>query len=612
MSDQHQESRPVRKFNDRKSAAPRKENERRYGKPAPHADGERRYGKPAPHADGERRYGKPAPHADGERRFGKPAPHADGERRYGKPAPRADGERRYGKPAPHTDGERRYGKPAPRADGERRYGKPAPRADGERRYGKPAPRADGERRFGKPAPHADGERRYGKPAPVNDGLAARRAAYRVLCEVTENGAYAALALDRQLTRSGLSTADRHLAASLVYDTLDNQMRLDWALSKFLQKEDTEPKLRIILRLGACQILLYDKIPESAAVNTAVSLCKDAGLEGLSGVCNAILRNLIRGRDEIVYPDETQEPEKFLSVMFSVPEWLVRQLIADYGYPTAKAIVSYRQREAGATLRPNLMQLDHAAFKKLLNSKVWKWEKGQAPDAYIVHGAADLAQDADFQSGRFSIQSESSMFAALALTVRPGMQVLDVCAAPGGKTCYLAERMNGTGRVQSWDLHPHRVRLIEAQARRLHLDNVRPMARDATALRDELVQTMDAVLLDAPCSGTGVMAGKPDVKYRVTAEGVAELAETQRKLLDTCCQYVKRGGQFVYSTCSLLPEENAQQLHAFLERHPEFELLPLPETFPAHLRDHAGADGLQILPCRDGLDGFFIALMRRKA
>ena len=600
MSDQHQESRPVRKFNDRKSAAPRKEDERRYGKPAPHTDSERRYGKPAPHADGERRYGKPAPRTDGERRFGKPAPHADGERRFGKPAPHADSERRYGKPAPHADGERRFGKPAPHTDSERRYGKPA------------APHANGERRYSKPAPHADGERRFGNPAPVNDGLAARRAAYRVLCEVTENGAYAALALDRQLTRSGLSTADRHLAASLVYDTLDNQMRLDWALSKFLQKEDTEPKLRIILRLGACQILLYDKIPESAAVNTAVSLCKDAGLEGLSGVCNAILRNLIRSRDEIVYPDETQEPEKFLSVMFSVPEWLVRQLIADYGYPTAKAIVSYRQREAGATLRPNLMQLDHAAFEKLLNSKVWKWEKGQAPDAYIVHGAADLAQDADFQSGRFSIQSESSMFAALALTVRPGMQVLDVCAAPGGKTCYLAERMNGTGRVQSWDLHPHRVRLIEAQARRLHLDNVRPMARDATALRDELVQTMDAVLLDAPCSGTGVMAGKPDVKYRVTAEGVAELAETQRKLLDTCCQYVKRGGQFVYSTCSLLPEENAQQLHAFLERHPEFELLPLPETFPAHLRDHAGADGLQILPCRDGLDGFFIALMRRKA
>ncbi len=592
MSDQHQESRPV--------------PERRYGKPAPKA-ANTRYGKPA------------ASHPEGERRYGKPAtPRPEGERRYGKPAaPRPEGEHRYGKPAaPRPEGERRYGKPAaPRPEGERRYGKPAARrAEGERRYGKPAARrAEGERRYGRPAtPRPEDERRYGKPAPVNDGLAARRVAYRVLCEVAENGAYAALALDRHLTRSGLSLADRHLAASLVYDTLDNQMRLDWALAKFLQKEDTDTKLRVILRLGACQLLLYDKIPESAAVNTAVSLCKDAGLEGLSGVCNAILRNLIRGREEIVYPDETQEPEKFLSVMFSVPEELVRMLIADYGYAAAKAIVSYRQREAGATVRPNLMQLDHAAFEKLLNGKVWQWQKGQSPDAYIIHGAADIAKDADFQAGRFSIQSESSMFAALALTVRPGMQVLDVCAAPGGKTCYLAERMNGTGRVQSWDLHEHRVRLIEAQARRLHLDNVRPMARDATVLRDELVQTMDAVLLDAPCSGTGVMAGKPDVKYRINAEGVEALTETQRKLLDTCCQYVKRGGQLVYSTCSILPEENARQLHAFLERHPEFELMPLPETFPAHLRDHAGADGLQILPCRDGLDGFFIALMRRKA
>ena len=388
------------------------------------------------------------------------------------------------------------------------------------------------------------------------------------------------------------------------------MRLDWALSKFLQKEDTEPKLRIILRLGACQILLYDKIPESAAVNTAVSLCKDAGLEGLSGVCNAILRNLIRGRDEIVYPGETQEPEKFLSVMFSVPEWLVRQLIADYGYPTAKAIVSYRQREAGATLRPNLMQLDHAAFEKLLNSKVWKWEKGQAPDAYIVHGAADLAQDADFQSGRFSIQSESSMFAALALTVRPGMQVLDVCAAPGGKTCYLAERMNGTGRVQSWDLHPHRVRLIEAQARRLHLDNVRPMARDATALRDELVQTMDAVLLDAPCSGTGVLSQKPDIKLRLKESDLPAIVETQKKLLNTVCRYVRPGGLLVYSTCSVLPEENKAQIEAFLKEHPEYTTEPMPLSFPAELRQQQDALGLQLLGFRDQVEGFYIVRLRR--
>ena len=568
------------------------------------AQGERRYGKPAAPA-GERRYGKPAAPA-GERRYGKPAAPA-GERRYGKPAAPA-GERRYGKPAAPA-GERRYGKPTAPA-GERRYGKPAAPA-GERRYGKPAAPA-GERRYGRPAAPA-GERRYGKPAaPMADGLAARRAAYRVLCEVTEQGAYAALALDRQLTRSGLSMADRHLAASLVYDTLDNLLRLDWALKGFLQKEDTDPRLRNILRLGACQLLLYDKIPESAAVNTAVSLCKDAGMEGLSGVCNGVLRSLIRGREEIVYPDEQAEPEQFLSVMYSLPLWLAKRLIEAYGYPVARDIAAYRQRDAGVTLRPNLTQLDHAAFEQLLGRKVWQWNRGQAPDAYVIHGAADIARDTDFLSGRFSIQSESSMFAALALAVRPGMQVLDVCAAPGGKTCYLAERMNGTGRVQSWDLHPHRVKLIEAQARRLGLDNVRPMARDATVLREDLVGTLDAVLLDAPCSGTGVMAGKPDVKYRLTPEGVEELCAIQQKLLETCSRYVRPGGQLVYSTCSLLPEENAEQLSAFLTAHPEFELQPLPDCFPQHLRDHAGEAGLQILPCRDGLEGFFIARMRRKA
>ena len=244
-------------------------------------------------------------------------------------------------------------------------------------------------------------------------------------------------------------------------------------------------------------------------------------------------------------------------------------------------------------------------------QVWQWEKGLAPDAYIVHGAADIARDADFQAGRFSIQSQSSMFAALAIQTRPGMQALDVCAAPGGKTCYLAERLNGTGRVQSWDLHPHRVKLIEAQARRLRLDNVRPMARDATILREDLAGTMDAVLLDAPCSGTGVMAGKPDVKYRVTPQDVEALTKTQQALLETCCRYVRPGGQLVYSTCSILPEENALQLRRFLDGHPEFALLPLPESFPDALRQRYGENGLQLLPHRDHLDGFFIARMGRK-
>ena len=224
--------------------------------------------------------------------------------------------------------------------------------------------------------------------------------------------------------------------------------------------------------------------------------------------------------------------------------------------------------------------------------------------------ADVGRDADFLQGRFSIQGESSMMACLALSPKRGAQVLDACAAPGGKACLLAEMMGGSGRVQAWELHPHRTELIAAQARRLHLENVRPMTRDASVHRADLDETMDAVLLDAPCSGLGVMADKPDVKYRVTPESVAELTALQSRLLDAVAPYVKKGGTLVYSTCSVLKDENERQIAAFLARHPEFEAEDLPESIPEIFRRHAG-QGLQLLPHRDHVGGFYICRMRRK-
>ena len=171
-------------------------------------------------------------------------------------------------------------------------------------------------------------------------------------------------------------------------------------------------------------------------------------------------------------------------------------------------------------------------------------------------------------------------------------------------------MEGAGRVYAWDVHEHRVTLIRAMARRLRLENVRPVMRDATILKEELCATMDAVLLDAPCSGLGVMDNKPDIKYRATAESVAELTDIQKKLLDCCCQYVKRGGTLVYSTCSILPEENEKQVARFLAEHPDFEIAPLPDEIDQRFRSRYTANGLQLLPHRDGVEGFFIARMHR--
>lgn len=212
---------------------------------------------------------------------------------------------------------------------------------------------------------------------------------------------------------------------------------------------------------------------------------------------------------------------------------------------------------------------------------------------------------------FSIQGQSSMLAAEAVEVRPGMKVLDACAAPGGKSAYLCEQMQMTGRVFSWELHEKRALLLEGIKRRLGLENMRISVRDASEHRQDLDGTMDAVLLDAPCSGLGVMAQKPDIKLRMKEEDIPSIVETQRKLLSTVCRYVKPGGTLVYSTCSILPEENAEQVEAFLKEHPEFSLELLPNTFPQELRSHQGAYGLQLLGGRDGVEGFFIARMRRK-
>ncbi len=505
--------------------------------------------------------------------------------------------------------------PSPKAGYPVRSGDKHPIGGAKKSYGG----AHGQFRA-KPSPagaHGVGKRPYPvkRPAPfvpaapVSDGMPARRLALEVIRAVTENNAYASLTLDEKLNKCALPLVDRRLAARLVYDTLEHMLTLDYALNSLMARPDTDIKLRNILRLGACQILLEDRIPESAACNTSVTLCKELGMEGLAGVCNGILRNLVRQKDAIVYPDPAVEPIKSLSIRNSVPEWLVERLLDDWG-ANAESLISHHQPNAPVTIRPNLMRMDAASFEEFLRSKVWDWEKGSLPFSWHVRNMAEIAHDAGFVGGKFSIQSESSMMVCLAAAPKNGMQILDACAAPGGKSCLLAEMMQGTGRVQAWELHPHRTDLIAAQVKRLGLENVRPMTRDALKTREDLIETMDVVLLDAPCSGLGVMSEKPDVRYRVTPESVSELVTLQSRLLDAVCPYVRKGGTLVYSTCSVLKDENERQAEQFLARHPEFELQRLPDTIPEKYRQYE-ALGLQLLPDRDGVEGFYMCRMRRK-
>lgn len=449
-----------------------------------------------------------------------------------------------------------------------------------------------------------------RPRTAQSGLNARRLALDVLTDVREKGAYASLALGERLRAAHLSPEDRRLATGLVYGTLENQLQIDYALDRLMDHPTREPVQRDILRMGAYQILFLDRVPDSAAVDEAVKLTRAMGMEAACGFINAVLRNLSRGKDEIAWPDREADPVAYLSVMGSMPRWLVEKLVAAYGPEEAGRVILYREEEHPVCVRPNFTRLSDAEFEALLQEKGWRAERGLAPHAWLIYGAGDLASDADYRAGRFSIQGQSSMLAAEALEVRPGMKVLDACAAPGGKSAYLCEQMQLTGRVYAWELHEKRAQLLEGVRRRLGLDNLRISVRDALDFRPDLEGALDGVLLDAPCAGLGVLSQKPDIKLRLKEEDIPAIVDTQGRLIDTVCRYVRPGGALVYSTCSLLPEENADRVRAFLQAHPNFTLEPLPTSFPEELRERQTACGLQLLGCRDGVEGFFIARMRR--
>lgn len=431
--------------------------------------------------------------------------------------------------------------------------------------------------------------------------------------MTKSEAYGSLALDKRLSASNLSALDKRLVSNIVYGTLENLLRIDYAIKTFLERPDeVDDAAMNILRLSAYQMMFLDKIPHSAAVNEAVNLARQVGLDPLSGFINGVLRNLSRGIDDIAWPDKEAAPLTYLSIMYSIPGWLVERLVSAYGFAQAEAICAYRDREGGIPLRPNTLQYStDEAFEALLGKKVWQARPGKLSHVWRVTGAVDIAKDSDYRAGAFSIQGESSIMAAMAMEARRGMQILDCCAAPGGKTAYMAEAMGGTGRVQAWDKHEHRVALLQATAKRLRLENIKPMIRDAGKHREELNETFDAVLLDAPCSGLGVMLDKPDVKYRHSPATIEALVAEQKALLEANSRYVKVGGYLVYSTCSLLPEENENQVQNFLEAHPEFEHVSLPSVIPEAFRAHEGPYGLQLFPHRDGVEGFFIARLGRK-
>lgn len=435
---------------------------------------------------------------------------------------------------------------------------------------------------------------------------ARALALEALMDVSASEAYSTLALDRRLKEMHVTDVDRRLATELFYGVLEKQLQLDYILKQWVKHEIGDFVVQNILRLGTYQILFMDRIPSSAAVSQAVEQTRHANREALCALVNATLRNIIRGKNEITYPED---PKERLSILYSMPLWLIDTFLSYYSFDEVQAILAADSKGHPLCVRYHAWLSSQETFEAFLRENEISFEKSNLKRSYRVRGAS-MMRYPEYREGLYSIQSEGSMLSALAVGAKRGMQILDVCAAPGGKTCLMAEEMQNTGRVYAWDVHPHRVELLHASASRLRLDNVRPREHDATKLVPDLIETMDAVLVDAPCSGTGEALNKPDIKYRLTQDSLNELCQLQKDILAQASCYVKKGGTLVYSTCSFLPCENEQIVNDFLSSHPQFTLCKLENNIPQEFASRIKNSMLQLMPQTDG-EGFFIARMEKK-
>lgn len=426
---------------------------------------------------------------------------------------------------------------------------------------------------------------------------ARYLAVQLLGRTIEEGSYSNLLLDKALAASDLSAADKKLCAQLYYGVMERRLTLEHILRSYSKKppEKLDAVIRNILYLGLYQLAYCERIPDRAAVNESVLLAKQFKKTSASGFVNAVLRSFLRDGKEIKLPKEQWNA---MEVQYSVPTALCRQIVQEHGQEFADAFLADSLRTPPCTVRLNPLRGSLADLA----------DEGLSPEAFAKPDHAysitcsDVRSSKAFQKGMFHVQDLASQLCCAILDPQPGETVLDLCAAPGGKTFTIAERMRDEGRVLAFDLHEHRAELIRKGAQRLGLTCITAMTADAAVYDGKLPQA-DRILCDVPCSGYGVIRRKPEIRYKPLSE-CRELPKLQYAILENAARYLKKGGTLVYSTCTILKAENEKVVERFLKAHPDFELVPLPAyglsegfaTFSIHY---------------DNCDGFFAAHMRRK-
>lgn len=434
----------------------------------------------------------------------------------------------------------------------------------------------------------------------------RETAVLTLAACERQGAWSDGHLKRAIREQGLDRRDAALATRLCYGVLQNRLLLDWRLERVcsMRLERLDIKVLCGLRAAVYQLLFLDKIPPSAAVNEAVKLAKKHSRNPrAAGLVNGVLRAVLREEaPEVKGKDEAET----LSIRYSHPRWLVEEFARQLGGEGAEALLKAGNQQPPTTAQVNTLK---TTLEKLTDGLRAASAEAEAhpwlSNCLLLTGTGDLERLEAFQRGDFYIQDAASRLAVAAADPRPGQRVLDCCAAPGGKSFAAAIAMENRGELVSCDIHPHKIKLLEAGRERLGLSIIAPVLQNAAQTREDWREGFDLVLADVPCSGLGIIRKKPDIRYKDPGQ-LKGLPRVQQGILDNCARYVRPGGALVYSTCTLLERENGEIVDAFLRTRPDFA--PEPFDLP-HLGSQPGR--VTLWPHIHGTDGFFVAKLRRK-
>lgn len=433
-------------------------------------------------------------------------------------------------------------------------------------------------------------------------MAARETALNALITCRRQSGWSNAVLKQTIARDKLDSREAALATRLCYGVVQNRGRLDFYLRQLLtgSLKKLHPAVRDILHMGLYQIYDMDKIPDSAAVNESVTLARKYGAPGSDRLVNAVLRNAVRTKGTL------QEPTSYED-RYSHPAELVSLLKTALPKGTLEGVLKANNEAPKTVIQVNTLKTNGPALLEQLRREGVEAEPhGWMPECLVLGSTGSLEKLPSFQQGLFYIQDPASRLSVRCAGLQKGFRVLDCCAAPGGKSFAAAMAMEGRGSICSCDIHPHKIQLIENGASRLGIEILQARLQDASEFVPEWEGAMDAVLVDAPCSGLGIIRKKPDIRYRDLKENEA-LPALQKKILANQARYVKKGGVLLYSTCTLLPGENQEVVEDFLKTHPEFSLekLELPKIFPENTTGM-----LTLLPGQWDTDGFFISKMRR--